>query len=66
MIDYQKPYNMRFSVSLTNDAEHFCSFFEHSDVLEAVFECISTSLADKTSISSAEKQENAVVCQWNS
>jgi len=40
----------------------FSQFFEHSDVLEAVSECVSTSLADKTSIGGAEKQENDRVC----
>ena len=40
----------------------FSQFFEHSDVLGAVSECVSTSLADKTSIGGAEKQENDRVC----
>lgn len=33
----------------------FLRFFEHSDALGAVSECVSTSLADKASISGVEK-----------
>jgi hypothetical protein len=33
----------------------FFQFFEQSDALGVVFECVSTSLADKASISGAEK-----------
>ena len=40
----------------------FSQFFEHSDALEAVFECYCTSLAYKVFLSGAEKQENDRVC----
>lgn len=40
---------------MANNAEYFRSFWMYSDVLEAVSECISTSLADKTSLGDAEK-----------
>lgn len=48
---------------MANNAEYFRSFWMYSDVLEAVSECISTSLADKTSLGDAEKPENNCVCR---
>lgn len=47
---------------MANNAEYFRSFSMYSDVLGAVSECVSTSLADKTSLNDAEKQENICVC----
>ena len=48
---------------MANNAEYFRSFSMYSDVLEAVSECVSTSLADKTSLGDAEKLENNCVCR---
>ncbi len=48
---------------MANNAEYVRSFWMYSDVLEAVSECISTSLADKTSLGDAEKLENNCVCR---
>ena len=48
---------------MANNAEYFRSFSMYSDVLEAVSECVSTSLANKTSLGDAEKLENNCVCR---
>ncbi len=43
----------------------FFQFFEQSDALGVVFECVSTSLTDKASLGGGEKPKNRRVCFQN-
>ncbi len=54
---------MQAQYSTGKQCRIFSQFFEYSDVLGAVSECVSTSLADKTSLGDAEKLENNCVCR---